>query len=401
MRRETIVGACALLSFLVTQADGELTCEDVISGIQSRKDLLSSVRIRCRQEVYSDRGEGEQTYRGRPCVFVRNIAVKRQNDRFHVERTTLADGKNPEALDVYAWDGIRYARYTSALNETHPRTGGRLAANPGPGTALYWGTATETEVFDIRKPLWEVVTEGEWRLVGVEPVGRYRAHKLIGSGFVGGSADVQLWVDSTRDFAPVQLVVTIKLADAQAIVETLNDVRLEQRGGTWVISEASYTVNNPKTERIGEYRFVVEEYDVGVDFEDEDFKVVFPEGATVWDETTKMWHVIGKGVVLPQEGAKGYIRTAPSDLYALNSGELSGEGVSEGRSDVMRPAQEHMQTPHPGGVVRTPNEVGSIVREPESSSVLTLRNALIAAGAVTLLVLWLAVWSRKSVTREQ
>ena len=142
-----------------------------------------------------------------------------------------------------------------------------------------------------------------------------------------GNTGNQVWFDPTRDFAPIQIKLTLKFEDGINIVERMSDVRLEQRDGIWIVADAVLTFENPRLKdprkRRFATRFSVRDYHVGIELSDDIFQVEFPIGTRVYDEILKTGYIVGEGIyVTNEDGSPEFVRNDSLDYkYEMEAPE--------------------------------------------------------------------------------
>jgi len=329
MQRKIVFSLLWILSILSTglfsNASGSdfasLSVEDVLDGIRIRAELLKSVHVTFQFEVYADHNvDQDQLFQGLPLVRYREVDMKRLGEKMRVEAKmyNLQD-KQIDRVELFAWDSKKatgYARWPQDLDAK--LSGSVKSAKRGPFKTSYWLTPLEQEVFDIRRPLSEILDEAQWTLSNPEEIGHYSAYRLEGTGLWDDKANLQVWIDPTKDFAPVQLILTIKFEDGVNIVEKMSDVRLEQKDGVWVIADAVHTFENPRqkdpNKRKFATKFSIKDYHVGIQFPDETFQIKFPKGTWVYDEIIKIGYIAGEGLwVTEKDGLTHFVQADSLD----------------------------------------------------------------------------------------
>jgi hypothetical protein len=222
-------------------------------------------------------------------------------------------------MDIFAWDGEKTTGYVSApWNPNFRGTGTVKSKMGGQFKATYWLTPLEQEVFDLRSPLTEILDKARWNLSGPEKIGQHASYCLESVGLWEDDIKLQVWIDPSRDFAPIQIKLTLTFEDGNNIVERMSDVRLEQRDGIWIVADAVLTFENPRKKdprkRKFATRFSVRDYHVGIELSDDIFQVEFPKGTRVYDEILKTGYIVGEGVfVTNEDGSVDFIRKESLD----------------------------------------------------------------------------------------
>ncbi len=337
MQRKAILGLLWIFSILPTELFGNgsggdftsLSLEDFLDGISIRAELLKSVHVTFQFEVYADHNVNqEQLFQGLPLVRYREVDMKRLGEKMRVEAKMYNLQSNQiDRVELFAWDSRKATGYAMWPQDPNNGLSGSVKpAKSGPFTTSYWLTPLEQEVFDIRRPLSEILDEAQWTLSGPEKIGQYSAYKLEGTGFWEDKAKLQVWIDPTQDFAPVQLIFTIEFEDRVNIVEKMSDVRLEQKDGVWVIAEAVHTFENPRQKdphmRRFATRFSIKDYRVGIQFPDDTFQIKFPKGTWVYDEIIKTGYIAGEGFwVTDKDGLTHFVQADSLDNIDISINE--------------------------------------------------------------------------------
>jgi len=310
-----------------------LSVEDVLSGIRMRAELLKSTHVIFQYTVYADHPVEPQrpSFRGLPLVRSREVDIKRLGGKMRVEeKIHNLEGSNTNIshLDIFAWDGEKATGYVSAPWDPNARSSGSVKSKMGgPFKASYWLTPLEQEVFDLRRPLPEILDKARWNLSGPEKIGQHASYCLESVGLWKDGAKLQVWFDPTRDFAPIQIKLTLKFEDGINIVERMSDVRLEQRDGIWIVADAVLTLENPRMKdprkRRFATRFSVRDYHVGIELSDDVFQVEFPIGTRVYDEILKTGYIVGEGIyVTNEDGSPEFVRNDSLDYkYEMEAPE--------------------------------------------------------------------------------
>ncbi len=330
--RLTVLILALTLPFLPSRANGEtppvVTRDDLISGIRNRKDMLHSATVRCNQEIFKldDHSTKEDIPKRNLLVLGRKYELQRQGEKMRVKRETYyTDDQRISSVDVYAWNGKRKVGYTQFLDRKQ-RTGGTVKGEKG-DSGLYWFTPLELEVFDIPKPLWDLVDELQWSVTGPEQVGEYQAYRLESSGSSDDPRKVRIWVDPTRDFAPVRVSLTLRYEGIKEISEEMTDVKLIQQNGIWIVGRATMSIDNPNNPKNGRtiHHFSVQDCKIGLELPDKTFDVEFPHGTWVWDDILKTGYIAGEGVFVKNDDGKMDLLTTneeKTDSPANESGQL-------------------------------------------------------------------------------
>ncbi|UCG50124.1 MAG: hypothetical protein JSU94_10110 [Phycisphaerales bacterium] len=373
-----------------------LSVEDVLAGIRMRDELLNSTHVVFKYQVYANHSVDPRrpSFSNLPLVRSRDVDIKRLWRKMRVEERIHGfegAGTYLHHLDIFAWDGKKTTGYVSPpwnpdmkpTGSVKPRMGGQFLAS-------YWLTPLEQAVLDIRAPLVEILDKAQWRLSGPETIGEYTTYRIDSIGL--GNFILKVWLDPTRDFAPIQIDLTLTFEDGINIVERMTDVRLEQKDGVWVVADAVLRFHGPrhKNPRAREFytRFSVTDYEVGVELSDDIFQIEFPEGVRVYDEILKTGYVVGEGVYVADEnGYAEFVRTDPQDYISeMQARGAPGAGPNNS-GPIPKPAQPLVPDTRPGPAATSgPNVLAETPpakrRWPIIAAALTLACVLLAAGVM-------------------
>ena len=297
-----------------------ISIEEVLKGIRMRNELLKNVHVDFRWELYarstSEPVDVTRSLGEYPLYKIKDLAVDRMGRKMRIKRDTVnINDAQIDKVEHFTWNEKKMMGYTELLREPSSKIMGTVRPEKSSPFELgYWLTPLEQEVFDMRQPLSEIVNKGEWQLSGPELIGLYSAYKLTGKGLWQDKAKLEVWIDPTRDFAPVQIMLHITVQDRGTIIEKMSDISLKQVNGIWIISDAIFSVDNAVLKGGSASRFSVKNYQIGVDLKDDIFEIKFPEGAWVFDQIVQMGYIVGKGVwVTDANGLTEFAQTGGLD----------------------------------------------------------------------------------------
>ncbi len=288
-----------------------MSLDDIITGIRSRPELLKSVHVNFTHEIFAlhapDPVNTKITLHGLPLYAIMEFDLKRHGNKIYSSRKTF------ENLDVnlmykfeeFSWDGKKemgYARKVADPNQINPRRplGHIQPRKSGTFQFLRWMTYIEQEVLDIPKPLSEILDECQWSLSGPVQVGEYTTYLLESKGLLDNVAKLKVWIDPTHDFAAAKIHLALDIENRKAIWQTLDDIKLEERDGVWVMTKATIkgvneNIDDEKENRVHYERFTAKEFQVGIEIPEDTFQVKFPKGTGIYDGITKRSYIVGEG----------------------------------------------------------------------------------------------------------
>jgi len=315
--------------------EADFTLNDMIEGIKMRKEMLKGVHIKFEYARYNGltkrKGDDKDQFRGIDCTVIWKIELHRLDDKMRVNRVqyfTRRDA-NPFHRDLFTWNGLKMMGMGFEPENPDKIIGGTVQAGKNMNFELFhWQTPVEHEIFRYNNTLPELLEMGRWKLTGPENVGDYdKAYKLEGRHFFSeDDSDVlEVWIDPLRDFAPVKMRHNVPKKTSKiafpAIYE-LNDIKLEQRNGVWIITEALYSYENLEEEMKKKYenpicfcKFKVAEYEIDPDLDESLFIIDYPRGTEVYDSIIETSYVVGEGIYLRNEsGRMGYVKLHDFDV---------------------------------------------------------------------------------------
>ena len=325
-------------SSFAAPAPAALSLEDVLHGIEVRGDLLHAREMTVRTEQFAHSREESadgRSFGGLPLFRTTELDMRIEGQKMHIDRRTISpqDGSTT-VKELFAWDGRRSTGYSHEPQNPNDVLRGLVESRQrGAFEVGYWMTPLEMEVFDLREPLWAVAKKTGWRLAGTETVQDTQTYRIESVDLWNGKAALTVWVDASRDFAPLKLELVIHVDGDRPITETMDEVRLERRDGVWVIVDAVTTITNPYIEYNPRYvrRTQILDYRVGMAFPEGSFTVEFPPGTWVYDAILNTGYIAGKGVwVKNEEGATEFVSTSTPESALLDHGpEVETQPVNE------------------------------------------------------------------------
>lgn len=302
----------------------ELTFDDLKAGIEMRQNLLNRVQTDFTySSTYLDGpiNKTENSVSQYAPFSIKKYSVLRADDKIRVCQS-IYDVYDTGVSELYkiehfAWNGEKFTGYAEPQDDTNSRVSGSVSnernyiLNAG-----FWRTPLEQQIFDLDCTLSEVLTQAEWELSGPEQIGDSKVWCLKSIGLEEGYSTLKVWIDPERDFAPVQMEFRMKIDGQKEIIEKMTNVKLEQEDGLWVIKDATVLLENPflKKHKYGAMRFSTENYQLGVDVQDSDFEIVFPEGTWVYDEIIEMGYIVGEGTwITHPDGTNEFVSTGNPD----------------------------------------------------------------------------------------
>lgn len=297
-----------MVCFISITARAELSIEDIQAGIKLRQKKLNSVHVKFRYEVFNDTAEGNTpTFLGMHLVRAKEYDLKRLDEKKKVvERRESVITGEINRIERYAWDGKKSTGYAEIPNKPELRRSGTVLSEEGHiFETVYWQTPLEQETFDLRCSLAETFDKSSWTLVKTEMIDGYDTYLIESNGIRFANSKLQAWIAPAKDFAPVRMILTIKLKDDKGFIEEMRDVHLEKKDDIWVITDATLVFEDQIRGRKFATRFIAKEYDVGVDLTSENFNIDFPHGTLVYDDILEVGYIVGEGKFVC--GSKGVI----------------------------------------------------------------------------------------------
>jgi len=282
-----------------------LSLVDIRTGIQQRGHLLHSVDASMTRQFFDgpsvQNGVNQVGGKLTPRREVEKIQLKRKGEKiWGAMEAPKGDDGQPRFVGFFAWDGQRKTGYGFSPDHPEVACSGTVEAKKSHSfRAGYWTTPFEQEVFDLHKPLWEVVKKGQWEIAGCRTIDGSKVVGVRSVGLWNGDVVLTVWVDPAKDFAPREIAFSVwplaSREDRKECTEVMKDVILDRRDGVWVVTAATIIIDNPNlsTVKHQEQRISIDRYRVGVDLDDGIFTIQFPHGTKVWDDITKLSYVVG------------------------------------------------------------------------------------------------------------
>ena len=314
MNKKQFYGLLVLLA-LEQFALAEISLEDIVTGIRIRQDSIESVKLDFSYEYFQpthesfsgDEGDYELDTLKMLDLGYETLRLDKKIRVKQIERD-LTTG-NSINLELVAWDGKVRTAYVEDLIRPGSKPGGTVKGEMGSFYSGYWPTAMEMWVFDVRKPLTEILDVASLELNGVAKIGNYDTVKLTAKNFFGDSAILEVWVAPKKDFAPVKLRLVYHMQEpVKDVFLTMDNVKLAKKGDVWVIMESAIKVVNPNTSKkikgqISYYK--ASDYQLSIPIDEKMFKIDFPRGTRVYDGILQQGYVVGEGMFVGDANGGG------------------------------------------------------------------------------------------------
>lgn len=334
-----------------------LTIGDLTDGIAARAQAIGPRTGSITETWYSVLDSSQP-------IRQKSFAFTESEGRLRFESRLLGPNLKPlqKGRQTSAWNG-RELTILTERPEAPPerRFGGVIGGEPPDPSSYYWRTLVENAFLTCPEPLAQLVGRGFWKPLGVKQHGAYRGFGLTTARALDEYPDheFEAWVAPEQGLAPVRARVARYRRGKLIFEAVLDNVRLEQRDGNWIMSEARVTLaNHPADPESPDVVFV---YELG-DFKrhpavrEEDFTLRFPVGARVYDGIEKMSFIAGKAVFVQNaEGAHTLVPITRFPQYEARTDHTRGltaeeleklATVVDGRSPGTQPVRRETVPSH-------------------------------------------------------
>jgi hypothetical protein len=303
-----------------TEIVRHLTVEELKAGIIMRQNLINRVQcdfsysyIRLDKPIEEFMEPIEQY---NPFI-AHKFSTLWMDDNIRVKLSDLnIDNGEVSRIERFAWNGVKFTGYAEILRSLNSRLSGYVSNYPKSILRLgFWRTPLEQQVFDLDKPLAEVLNLADWKVSGPEPIGESSAWCIESIGLHEGHWRLKVWIDPEKDFAPVQMELRIEIDGKHDVIEKMTNVKLEKEDDVWVIKEAYVFLENPYLRegiRYNVKHFIAHHYRLNVEVKDDDFVMEFPRGTWVYDEIAEMGYIAGEGAWITHPDGKHEFVSAES-----------------------------------------------------------------------------------------
>lgn len=280
------------------EASPKLSIEDIHKGIELRQQQLESFQVNFHYDIFNDTAETNN-----PAMLDMHLVRAKEYNlkRFGIKKKVLEKSEHVITGEVtrverYAWNGKKRTGYAEIPNKPELRRSGTvLLEQDHIFKSGYWQTPLEIEIFDLGCSLTDLLEKKHWTLTGTEMIGNCNAYLIETSELWNGNGKLQVWIDPTKDFAPVRIIFTVKTTENKNLIAEMCDVGLEKKDGLWAITSAKLFFENQIVGRKFATHFIANDYKIGVDLADETFNVEFPHGTLVYDAILEASYIVGEG----------------------------------------------------------------------------------------------------------
>ena len=315
-------------------ADENITMDDIISGLQTRKQVISRLEAHYFRDDYFKKTNNDSSGSGilLEKIQSRGMYVTRKGEKVHVVtdaiQKELKEEKQKYYLqDTFAWDGEKRMGYVCDPNNPNSGASGSIADNKDAGQFKigYWQTPFEQMVFDLPISLSDLVSNNKdnWSIEGPEKIGQYNAYKLVSNGKPGDNWNAEIWISPDHGFAPVQMKVVITPPKGEPVIEEMRDVVLVNVDGAWVQESSTIEiVNSSQSQTPYIQKVKLDGYKIGHDIPDDMFVIQFPKGTKVLDRIKNIAYIAGEGVIVKNDDGRVELveyNTLPKDLEDIKN----------------------------------------------------------------------------------
>lgn len=391
---------CLIISVLAQITFAEITLEDITAGIKNRQNLIKSAKLDFSYEYsqpihesFSGNDTDFEIETSKILVFnYETLRLDKKNRIKQIQKDPTTG--NDMNLELVAWDGQVRTAYVENLAQKESNPGGTVKGTMGSFYSGYWPTAMEMWVFDVQKPLSEILENASLQLGGSEKIGVDEAVKVTAKDFFGEAATLEVWIAPKKDFAPVKLRMIFDMQEPKKdIILTMDKVKLENKDNVWLIMESAIKVvnlNASKNLKGTVSYFKASNYQLNIPIDEKMFKIDFPKGTPVYDSILQQGYIVGEGMVVTN--AKGEGEYIPFELAPEFKNEIaSPTGIGKKVTPLEEIKADNSSTPQ---VPKDDKKLAVTETVSQKQTLLYVITVLIAIICVTALAI--RVWRRNN-----